>query len=63
MRGWPDRLVVLPHVLKFVETKRPKKGRYEPLQKHIHKFLADLGHEVRIIKTKNEVDVFIITHT
>ena len=45
--GWsgvPDRLVLLPgpHVM-FVETKRPKGGKLDKLQKWWHKRLVGLG--------------------
>lgn len=56
MRGWPDRLCVLPGAIYFVETKRPKRGRYEPLQLHMHRVIRRLGHNVYVCKTKGEVD-------
>jgi hypothetical protein len=56
VRGWPDRLVALPGALFFVETKRPKGGRYEPLQQYIHRKLRDMGHTVLILNTKAKVD-------
>lgn len=58
LTGWPDRLVLLPggRILWF-ELKRPKGGRFEPKQPHIHKMLRDLGFRVYVCKTKEEVDV------
>jgi len=45
-RGWPDRIVILPHgrVL-FVELKRPGE-ELQPLQRHIHEQLRDQGQLV-----------------
>lgn len=59
MRGWPDRLVVLPGRLFFVETKRPKGGRYEPLQLRMHMVIRRLGHAVYVPNTKALVDLLL----
>lgn len=57
MRGWPDRLVLLQGGrLCFFELKRPKGGKFEPLQERIHKMLRDMGFYVFVCKTKDEVD-------
>ena len=56
MRGWPDRLCVLPGRIFFVETKRPKGGRYQPLQLYMHRMIRRMGHAVYLCKTKGEVD-------
>jgi hypothetical protein len=61
MRGWPDRLVLLLGRIFFVETKRPKGGRYEPLQLRIHKVIRRLGHTVHVASTKAMVDQLLGT--
>lgn len=46
-RGWPDRLIILPNGrVIFIELKRPG-GTLEPLQKHRHEQLENLGHDVK----------------
>lgn len=61
LTGWPDRLVLLPGArLFFVETKRPKGGKMEPLQPQVHAMLRSLGFRVYVCKTKEEVDVALI---
>lgn len=60
LTGWPDRLVLLPHGgMFFVETKRPKGGKFEPLQPQVHAALRKLGFRVYVCKTKEEVDAAI----
>jgi len=61
MRGWPDRLCLLPGgVVIFIEFKRPKGGKFEPLQERIHGMLRKLGFKVFVCLTKKDVDsVFI----
>lgn len=57
MRGWPDRLVLLPGgVVLFVELKRPVGGVFEPLQLRIHSKLRRLGMAVVVCWTKRDVD-------
>lgn len=57
LRGWPDRLVLLPKgVLFFVELKRPVGGVFEPLQQYIHKKLRKLGFQVWVCHTKEQVN-------
>lgn len=52
MRGWPDRIVTWglpdgpPHLI-WVEWKRPGEEP-RPMQKHIHKQLRGMGHDVRV---------------
>lgn len=58
--GVPDRIVCLPQSkIVFVETKRPKGGRVDPLQKYWHEWLNMNGFNARIINTKELVDAFI----
>ena len=54
--GMPDRLVLLPEgrVL-WVELKTDN-GRLEEIQKLQHKRLRDLGHEVVVVWSKDDVD-------
>lgn len=60
LRGWPDRMVLLPGAPEFVETKRPKGGRFEPLQLRVHAMLRGLGYTVCVLRTKAEVDEYVI---
>lgn len=53
MRGWPDRIVLLPGgIIVFVELKRPVGGKFEPLQERIHAKLRTLGFTVFVWHTK-----------
>lgn len=57
MRGWPDRLCLLPGGrLVWVELKRPVGGQFEPLQLRIHAKLRALGFRVAVCHTKALVD-------
>jgi hypothetical protein len=57
MRGWPDRIVLLPGgLLLFVELKRPVGGKFEPLQERIHDKLRRLGFAVYVWHTKALID-------
>jgi hypothetical protein len=58
-RGWPDRLVLLPGRWMFIELKRPKGGRFEPLQLRTHARLRAQGYEVHVCYTKEQVDVVL----
>lgn len=54
--GWPDRNVYWPNgIHDLVELKRPKGGRYEPLQLRTHATLRKLGHSVFVLLTKEDV--------
>jgi hypothetical protein len=60
--GWvgvPDRLVLLPggH-LHFVETKRPKGGRYSAMQDKWRDWLHALGFNYWRIKDMDQLDAF-----
>lgn len=59
-RGWPDRTVYWwGGVTDIIETKRPKNGRYEPLQLRIHGVLRKMGHNVYTLCTRQAVDEYI----
>lgn len=60
VRGWPDRIILLHGVpVHFVETKRPKGGRFEPLQLRVHQLIRDMGHTVVVLYTKDQVDIHL----
>lgn len=43
--GWPDRTVISPGGVLFMEFKRPE-GKLRPMQKVWRKMLREMGHEV-----------------
>lgn len=58
--GWPDRMCLWPTALTdFIETKRPKGGRFEPLQLKTHADLRKLGYRVFVINTKKQGDAYV----
>lgn len=59
VRGYPDRIVLLPHGVKlFVELKKPG-GRLAPIQARRHRELRLLGHEVYVLWSYEDVDYFL----
>ena len=64
-RGWPDRMVLFrsltaaPGITHWVELKRPKGGKFEPLQLRNHAVLRRMGFVVRVINSKLQVDAYI----
>jgi len=54
-KGIPDRLVVLPGRIIFVELKRPKGGVLARLQAWWLCRFTDLGHEAVCVKNRAEV--------
>lgn len=63
LRGIPDRLVLLPGgVVLFVELKRPKGYKYEPLQLRWHDKLRKLGFTVLVINTKEAIEELVSTY-
>lgn len=59
MDGYPDRLVVLPGGrTSWVELKSKNK-KPTKLQMLRHKQLADMGHNVNVVDSKNNVDYLI----
>jgi hypothetical protein len=59
-RGWTDRIVLFAGgCVHWIELKRPKNGRFEPLQLRRHALLRKMGFCVRVINTKRQVDQYI----
>ncbi|MFJ5071678.1 VRR-NUC domain-containing protein [Kitasatospora sp. NPDC088556] len=56
--GVPDRIVVAPRGIVFVEVKRPG-GRLRKLQQRTHAKLRGHGAEVHVVDDKPGVDAFI----
>lgn len=57
--GFPDRTILLPGgVVMFVETKRPKGGRYSALQDKWRDWLTALGFHYYRIKDKEQLTAF-----
>lgn len=46
----------------LVETKKPKGGRYEPLQLRTHAKYRKLGYDVAVLLTKPAVDILFERH-
>lgn len=58
--GMPDRIVILPGGrIYFIETKRPTAGKPEKLQRLQHRRLRELGCQVRVTYTYDQIDEFI----
>lgn len=61
--GWsgvPDRIVLLPGArIYFVETKRPKGGVLNPLQKKWRQWLTALGFFYGVVWTWDDLDLFL----
>lgn len=60
LRGWPDRLVLVHGRVWFVECKRPKGGKYKPLQRRVGAWLQAQGYLYAVVLTKEEVDVWLL---
>ena len=58
MDGWPDRIVILPDTVVWVELKRPT-GEVAKLQKWRAAQLKKLGQRVEIPKSKEDVQQFL----
>jgi hypothetical protein len=59
-RGWPDEMVLYPGgVTDWIELKRPKGGKYEPLQLRVHAMLRGLGFNVYVIVNYEQVDNYL----
>lgn len=60
--GVPDRIVLFPgKAIVFVETKAPGK-KPTALQLSQHRRLAELGHTVRVIDSKAQVDELLAAY-
>lgn len=60
MRGIPDRLVLMPGgMLVFVELKKPKGSKFEPLQERWHDKLRTLGFIVSVCYTKQQATALV----
>ena len=54
--GFPDRTILMPGgVVMFVETKRPKGGRYSALQDKWRDWLNDMGHMYFRVKDTEDI--------
>lgn len=54
-RGVPDRIVLLPDRVIFVELKAPGE-KPTAQQLHVHQMMIALGHEVYVVDSKERVD-------
>jgi hypothetical protein len=63
-RGFVDRLVALPGGrIILVEVKRPRGGVVSPHQRKFHREYRALGIVVAIVKTLEDIDLLLATHT
>lgn len=59
-RRFLDRIVILPGGMTYyVELKRPKGGRLSEHQKETIRRLKDMGHDVAVLNSKQQVDEWI----
>lgn len=59
-RGWPDRIVLFSYPsTHWLEFKRPRGGKFEPLQQRKHAELRGMGYVVRVVNTRDLVDRYI----
>ena len=59
VKGNPDRIVIFPHgPILLVEMKRVGE-KPSPAQELWHQRMRDIGHEVYVLYTKADVDMFI----
>ena len=56
--GVPDRIVILPKKILFVELKT-KTGQVSKRQKLVFKQLEDLGFPVYVLRSKEDVEAFV----
>lgn len=59
VRGVPDRLLVLPDAVVFVEVKRGSLGKISPLQRRMLNRLRSLGARAVVVRDRNEVDALL----
>lgn len=55
-KGWPDRELIRKGRVLFVETKRPKGGRLEPMQVYVRDLLERQGMEWRLVKDREGIE-------
>jgi hypothetical protein len=60
-RGWPDHTIFTEGRVVFIEYKVPG-GKFQPLQKLIHRKLKGYGFLVAVCSTKEDVDRFFEEH-
>lgn len=61
--GWFDYIIFWNGgVPTLVETKKPKNGRYEPLQLRTHAKFRKLGYSVAVLLTKDQVNQLFRKH-
>lgn len=61
-RGVPDRIVLLPGGrIHFVETKRPKGGKLDPLQIKWREWLIKLGFDCWVVWDEDDLRRFELT--
>lgn len=53
--GWPDRLVILKNQKVIWIELKTLTGIVSPKQQKIHNTLKLLGHDVRVLRTKEEI--------
>jgi hypothetical protein len=58
-RGVPDRIVIFPGFVSFVELKRPKGGVLSEHQKRIHIRFGELDYDVHVLSTKEQVQTWV----
>lgn len=54
-RGWPDRVVVLPNGQTLWIELKTLTGKLSELQIRVHKELRTRGHDVLVLRTKDEI--------
>lgn len=58
--GMPDRMILLPgQQVVWVELKKPAGGRVAKLQQYRHKKLAEAGHRVVVVWTKEQAEELV----
>lgn len=57
LKGFPDTICVLEGITIFIEFKKSKTAKFQPLQKEWIKKLEDKGHFAFVIYPENEKEV------
>ena len=58
-RGCPDRLVILNREVWLIELKRPSRGRLSALQSKTIGMMREMGMNVIVLSSKEEVDAWL----